>query len=416
MPVEALTALRGLAPWLLERERCRWSGEKPVEQVPELLQVRLRSLPATDLLAEIRRQRLGTLLVADQVWLDATADPVAVSAGLKRLAQRETLAALALQHLTSRVAAMFERAGLPLLVLKGIALALQTSGSPWGRGGGDLDLLVPPAQLPAAVALLESVGFERPPGLFPKDLHGFWGRYSRWAGYELPLQRRAPTGLQLVDLHWSLAPVRQPLPGFEALWRRSQCLDLQGKALRTLGLADALLFAAAHAAKENWHTLRHLVDLERLARRLPASERQMLRRHRLVRLSCGVAHASLGGPELESLLGSAPRQQLSAALAVARRAQREPIRTRHSPGAWSLADWLGTIRQLAALSRHPFDWLRIFLVFTLLPAAFNDPVSGKDHGLWLMLNSRWRRWRQRCQASLNGSSPASVQSVAEPGP
>ena len=62
------------------------------------------------------------------------------------------------------MAALFELAGIPMLVIKGIPLALQTTGSLIARGRGDLDLLVDTKRLPAVVALLESAGFSRCPG------------------------------------------------------------------------------------------------------------------------------------------------------------------------------------------------------------------------------------------------------------
>jgi hypothetical protein len=401
--------------WLNQRLACEREGHVQAASASTEAACcnQLAGLPAAALLAEIRRQRLVNVLAADLPLLDQHPRLKPLASGLRRLQQQETQAALALLHCTRSVVALFARADLPLLVLKGIPLAVQTCGSPTARGRGDLDLLVPPTQLPAAVHLLESAGFERPPGLFPRDLRSFWGRYSRWVGYELSLRRQGPLGPEWVDLHWSLAPVRDPLPGFSQLWQRRQCVQIQGELLPTLGRCDAVLFAAAHGAKDDWHSLRHMVDLERLARLLDHDELRALRRQRLVRLSAGVAHRCVPAPNLLALSQpGSPAVRRAVAIADGSQALPLPIMLASQP--WSLRRWMVMLRRQVSLSRHPIDWLRIMLSYTLLPAAFNDPLTGADRGLLLMLQSRWDRLRQRRRERFSGSLPASARSA--PGP
>ena len=274
MVTNTSSSLRRWLQWRLAGERLSHAAT-PGDPGP--LAAELATISPTPLLAEIRRQRIATVLAPDRPWLMARPALAPLADGLGRLHQQETLAALALQHLTLRVLSLFAEAGLPVLVLKGISLALQTCGNAAARGRGDLDLLVSPDQLPAAVALLEAHGFRRRYGKFPLALDSFWGRYCRWACNELPLFRNGPAGVEWIDLHWWLAPVRRPLPSFDELWRRRAKLQLQGHTLPTLPLADAFLFANVHAAKEDWNSMRHLVDLHRLARRLPAADYAALR-------------------------------------------------------------------------------------------------------------------------------------------
>jgi hypothetical protein len=413
MVATAATSLRRWLRWRLALERQYCKGGSQQAESSAALASELAKLPAAALLAEISRQRLAAVLAPDLPRLSAEPALAPLAGGLRRLHQQDTRAALALQHLTLRVLPLFTQAGLPVLVLKGIPLALQTTGNAAARGRGDLDLLVPPHELPAAVALLEAHGFSRPYGKFPLNLDSFWGRYSRWAGYELPLCRHGLAGGEWIDLHWHLAPVRRPLPSFAELWRRRAQLQLQGHPLPTLGLADALLFAAVHAAKDDWHSLRHLVDLHRLASRLPVAHHAALRRERLVRLSAAVAHAATGGPELLALGRPGP-PGLRSALALSQRAQALPAPPQLPPGPWSLRSWLAQLARRAALSPDPGDWLRVLLSFTLLPAAFNDPITGKDRGLGGMLLARWRRLGERRLPAVSDSSPASSQSA--PGP
>ena len=64
-------------------------------------------------------------------------------------------------------------------------------------------------------------------------------------------------------------------------------------------------------------------------------------------------------------------------------------------GAWHPGHWLATVRQQASLSSSPLDWLRVVARFSVLPAAFNDPLTGEDRGLLAMVQARGGRLRER---------------------
>jgi hypothetical protein len=285
-------------------------------------------------------------------------------------------------------------AGLRALVLKGPALAVQTTGQPWSRGGGDLDVLVAPEDLPAAVALLGGLGFQSPPGSFPRQLTAFWGRFARWAGHELSLRR---PGSPWLDLHWALNTVRAPLPGFASAWEERELVVWNGRAVPTLSKRHAFLHGCLHAAGDRWMNLHHLLDIARLAPLLPPRERASLRRVRAVRLSCAAAHDATSSPSL--LPFTAPRRaECRRAIARAQWAQERPPRAT-ADGAWHLGHWLDVVSGKAALSSSPIDWLRVVARFSLLPAAFNDPLTGEDRGLVEMLRARRRRLGERLRGA-----------------
>ena len=197
-------ALALARPALLRALRQVWSPEATAPAGPVPLE------DADAFLRAVRRHRLAIALAPHALALGW---PAETAAALHQEARRQQLAALRLIALAVEVVPALEEAGLRVLVLKGPALALQTTGQPWSRGGGDIDVLVAPGDLPQAVAVLERLGFARPPGQFPRDLDSFWGRYSRWVSHELPLWRQG----RWLDLHWALNTVRAPLPPFETL-------------------------------------------------------------------------------------------------------------------------------------------------------------------------------------------------------
>lgn len=395
----ALEAVRSLVRLVMQRERRTGQGQPSgLDPLPADIQRQLAAVPRGALLASIRRHRLEGLLHADPVTALLLPD---LAPTIQALARREVMAALALASLTREIAVRFEQAGIPMLVIKGIPLALQTTGSLTSRGRGDLDLLVDPRHLQDAVSLLETAGFSRSRGQFPRDLNSVWGRYSRWAGYELSLSRPGAGGRQWIDLHWALSNVRGPLPSVQQAWRCRQQLDLNGQAVMTLSPIHAFQHACAHAAKDRWMCLRHLIDIDRLARLNNARDLKSVRHQPTVRWSCAVTNAVTGGvPEGVTRMGRSSSRgrghdSTTARLMIkAARAQVLPWRSQ-GPGPWTPRRWATTVWDQMTSSRDPRDWLRIMLYFTVLPAALTDPDTGEDHGLFGFMQARIHRFQQR---------------------
>ena len=397
----ALEATKALVRLVLQRER---EGNL---DAPAGLRQQLDAVPKEALLASIRRHRLEGLLRRDPLVASLLPE---LQAALQMLARQDAMAALALTGLTREMANLFEQAAMPMLVIKGVPLALQTTGSLTARGRGDLDLLVDPMRLPAAVALLESAGFSRCPGQFPRQLGSVWGRYSRWAGYEFSLVRQSPAGLQWIDLHWALSNVRAPLPRFDLAWQCGEQLDLNGQIVVTLSRLHAFRHACAHAAKDEWMCLRNLIDIDRLAAQLKGCDLRRLRHQPTVRWSGAVTHAVTANEALRHFNRGRPSAGSARAMVRAAHAQviTLPWWCGQGPGPWSLRRWASTVGRLLLLSRDPRDWLRTLLFFTLLPAAFSDPETGEDRGLAGFLQARIIHLRQRLNERQSTSNQASA--------
>jgi len=386
----ALAQLRQVLAAVLAWESGRLDPASPSRDAPSDNQAFPFAVPRSALvvdpqalLAEVRRHRLEIVLAP---WYERLGWPQRMSRELQERARHQRLAALPLLAGAIEVQEALTAQRVRSLLVKGPALALQTTGDATARGRGDLDVLVDPGQLSTAIASLEDLGFERLPGMSPRDLGSRWGRYARWVGYELPLQRR---GL-LLDLHWDLGPLRSTLPPFEELWRQRELLSYQGRGLATLGRRHSFLHSCDHAVKDRWISLRSLVDLERLARLLNEEDRQALAPYLAVRLSGLVALNVTRSPWLEPWAQLAPSGSGRRALAVARWSQSQSV---DDCGrlAWHplrrLADW----RHALILARTPDDWIRTTASFVLLPGAFNDPRTGRDLSLSEALAQRLGR-------------------------
>lgn len=160
-----------------------------------------------------------------------------------------------------RLLDLFARAEVPVLVLKGPALAVQSAGNVTARGYGDIDLFVAPESVEAVHLLLAEQGWQ--PRRFGSAAPGSWAwRHLISTFNEVAFDGPAST----VDLHWRLDPSPDLLPDFAASWDRRVVVETGVVDVPTLDAATAFLHTCQHAAKDDWRWLRSLVDAHRLTR------------------------------------------------------------------------------------------------------------------------------------------------------
>lgn len=138
------------------------------------------------------------------------------------------------------IAAACARRGVALIPLKGAALARRIYGNPGLRPMQDLDLLVKPADVEAAAALLREAGYVVPPHLD----EGVARREHFHCVFERP-----SLGVK-VELHWSLSEEASLAePALARLWERSGAGE---DGMRALDPATELVAVAAHAWKHGY--------------------------------------------------------------------------------------------------------------------------------------------------------------------
>ncbi|GAB3855891.1 hypothetical protein GCM10028801_12210 [Nocardioides maradonensis] len=322
--------------------------------------VDLAGVAPAPLLDAVRRHRVGDLLLPHGAALGLP-DEVVEQLRAAHDYARPRLVVQAME--TVRAWRALTEAGLDVLVIKGLPLAVVTTGRTDARGAGDIDLFVSPASTVAAHRVLHEQGWHVPetgpvePGLWA------WRHLIRW-GNALAYVGTAAD----VDLHWRLEVTPGTHPGFEAFWQRRVEIDLGVGRVPTLAPADALRHLAAHREGATW--LRTLVDLRRLAR-----DPQVLEGP-LPPLALGylaVARATVGLPatvpaEVLTRLDGVPPQLLERA----RRRQLADVRRDLGGGAGSLRS-LADNRALSA-GRGDLAYVAMALV---LPAHTALPVRAR---------------------------------------
>lgn len=241
---------------------CRW----PVAQADELR--RLCSMPLDWPLAVriAKRHRVVGL-----VHNAAHAVNLALPEGVKQqLADRALAIArnnMAAARENLRLQQRFGDAGIPVVLLKGVALAQKLYGSVGLRHARDIDLLVRPEHASEALRLLEADGYalvapERQ--LDERQRRAFIGR-----GHEMELVRRNDG--QRVELHWRLAENPFLLRNVDA-FSRTEEIAIAGGTLRTLDGRSLFAYLCVHGAGHFWFRLKWLADIQALLAGRHASE------------------------------------------------------------------------------------------------------------------------------------------------
>ena len=154
----------------------------------------------------------------------------------------------------------------PPILVKGPAVADRFYHPARLRPFRDLDLLVPPARLDAAVGALEqTLGYRRAPEP--------WPGYGERQGHHVALTRKVGARPVWVELHWRLSddPVARGLDHARLL-AGSQPLELIEGSIPVPSVADQLLVLAVHLVQENRKRLAWINDLALVSR--AASEPQ----------------------------------------------------------------------------------------------------------------------------------------------
>ena len=218
--------------------------------------------------------------------------PDAVRAGLRREADNQRAAARPLVDDLIHAMDALTESEVPALALKGVALAAQAWGDPLSRGYGDIDLLVPPVDVPHALAALQRSGWSIS-GSYPRPDQGWAWRHFLSVDMEMTLTR----GYTALDLHWHAQLARSTFPAFDELWERRAFVEVGKREVATLSLYDALTHSAGHSARDHWRWLRGVADVHRLMARAETwiEADRPLRRDQL--LTVGLAGRWFGVPD-----------------------------------------------------------------------------------------------------------------------
>lgn len=194
--------------------------------------------------------------VKQQKFFDELPEPVRnqlYSAGVLTSHQRA-----AIDWETRHIARALEPIGVPIILLKGAAYVLANRTAADGRLFGDVDILVPRAQLNSVEAALMVHGWAS------GQVDSYDERYYRQWMHEIPPMTHCERGT-VIDVHHNILPsTSRTVPNVELLHESSQ--PIPGTIFRVLCPVDMIIHSAVHLFHESelQNGLRDLFDLDSL--------------------------------------------------------------------------------------------------------------------------------------------------------
>jgi hypothetical protein len=167
---------------------------------------------------------------------------------------------LAMARESLRLQRLFDEANLPVLFIKGAALALLAFGNLGLRASQDIDLLVTYDTLLAATALILRAGYLRSDP--PSDISDAQLQLVMPLRKDLGFVHRT-TGLR-IELHWRLF-LNPYAMAEDSMMAASRVVPVAGvEGLRTLGEEDLFAYLCMHGALHWWNRLKWLADVNAL--------------------------------------------------------------------------------------------------------------------------------------------------------
>ena len=167
--------------------------------------------------------------------------------------------------------AAFDRAGIPLLFVKGVTLGALAYPTPMLKMGWDIDLLIAEADLAGAAGLLIRHGYRRTIPEAARDL-------ARWHHRRKESVWSRPDEHLHVELHTRLSDNCRLIPAIGVGSPRREVAVAEGIALPTLARDELFAYLCVHGASSLWFRLKWITDLAALLSAEPPAEIERLYR------------------------------------------------------------------------------------------------------------------------------------------
>ena len=226
------------------------------------IKTKIKYIPEQKILDGIIRHRIITTLNKEKEILNLMPN---LEKDLEILFQIEKMEAMKIASTTKEIAALFANENIPMLVIKGIPLSIQTTGNLLMRGCGDLDVFVDINNLFHAIEILKNNQFVIAGKDTAIESNIFYRNYQKFVNSQITLYKKKSDTFQVIDLHWRISNIRGFLPEFKSFWDNKGEININSQKVFTLSKKDAFLHSCLHAENDNWMCLRNILDISRLA-------------------------------------------------------------------------------------------------------------------------------------------------------
>lgn len=268
-----------------------------------------------------------------QAALPALAEPppsVTVQ-GLRQATLGETMRSLALQSEAVRLTGLLDEAGIPFLILKGLALQ-DAYGSIALRPFVDNDVLVHPAAFKALEALLVREG-----GYVREQRRAWQKRGYLFVHGQYTFGRFVGEAMHTLDVHTSVMPFGYRYSeDFESLRERSRAAAVKAAKIPVLSWEDQIVVLCVNGLKDRWNRLRLVADLVAVASKVTDWDRVV----QIARRASSLSSVLLGMTLAEDLLRyPAPPRLGRASPQILGLARELSVRLRADDPARPMTEW-----------------------------------------------------------------------------
>ena len=168
---------------------------------------------------------------------------------------------------TVRVARLLETNGIPVIVLKGVALAIKLYDNIGMRPTRDVDLLVSNTMAPKALKVMQTNCYQPKIGVFSSSNTS----RQQQSLFEFFHHEEFLSAGLIVEIHWQLKQHSNQQTDFERISDSATTFTLSEQILNTLDSQELFNYLTTHGAIHGWCRLRWLLDIALLAQRFPDS-------------------------------------------------------------------------------------------------------------------------------------------------
>lgn len=220
---------------------------------------RVTDWPALMVMA--RHHGIFSLLAEALLALPDGLIPAEVSQIFRDQGKRQTMVMMKIVGELARLSTALGDVGVPVIALKGPALAVDLYGGPMKRDRGDLDLLIPHDCLLAADRVLQDAGYRR---MGPVALESNTTFLSVLQQASNDLEYRHPDKSARLELHWRWHRNPHALKfDAAALWGGVRQVQVAMASLRVPARAELWLYLASHGGRHRWFRLKWITDIRR---------------------------------------------------------------------------------------------------------------------------------------------------------
>jgi len=321
-----------------------------------------------DILYLIRRHRLLPLLSSNNLTETILPD---LKNEIKSFSIKEFYRTLLISSKLIEINNLLNSEKIPFLVIKGIPLSIQTTNNLTSRGGGDIDIFIDPSSINKVCRILEEKGFRKSTPYLNYS-NSIIGKYITFVSPELKFQKKElANNFSLdIDIHWRLSWVKGPNPSFKSAWERKTKIMINNHRINVLSIEDAFIHSCLHAAHDQFMSIRSLLDIERLSRKIDKKSIKKLSKFKVVRYASCLAFDCTNSDNLKYFFNS--RNSYFHYLIKKTKILQLREWKYMSTSRWNLKNRIKNGFRILKFTKNPLDWLRIILFNCLNQESFID--------------------------------------------